>query len=292
MIRLTWIVFLHAGLLSAESILIEVLALQLGIPALVVAGNSIVIAGVVLVGISVFKQRRETVAVFAAWKYIVPASALLALGVFTWYDSVTRVGAAKEGLLAGPLEVIVIIILARLVLYEKLHRARMAGVVIALVGFFASVASSGTTGLALTTGDIEAILSALSFGAGIIFVTKLTKNHGALAVTGSLMFLCGSILAAFLWFSSPLMGPREWLAVLAFSLVPIGAAYTYVVGLARIGASLTSTIASFSIILTLIIQMVVALFGGQPLLPQNIALAIFGGSLGVFGIYIIHSKGD
>ena len=292
MIRLSWVVFLYAVLLSVESIVIELLTIQLGISALVIAGNSILIAGVALIAISIGKERKQTVAVFRSWKYLVPASALLAVGVYTWYDSVTRVGASKEGLIAGPVEVIVIIILARIFIGERLGRMRTLGAVVALAGFFAAVASAGTAELILTLGDIEALVSAVCFGAGIILVTKLTANHPALAVTGVSTFLCGAILASALWSTLPTMGLMEWFAVLAFSVLPVGAAYTYIVGLARIGASMTATIASFSILLTLLFQIFMALVGFPAMLPHNIPLAISGGSLGVLGIYLIHRKGD
>ena len=64
---------------------------------------------------------------------------------------------------------------------------------------------------------------------------------------------------------------------------------TYVLGLVRIGASLTSTIGSLSILLTLIFQLLLIWVGIKMLLPPNIPLAVAGGTLGVLGIYVIHS---
>ena len=66
---------------------------------------------------------------------------IMSAAVFLWYDSVTRVGASKEGLLAGPLETIVVLILAWLLLKEKLRKIQLVGVIIALLGFFATVSS-------------------------------------------------------------------------------------------------------------------------------------------------------
>ena len=113
MIRLSWVVFVHAALLSIESIAIELLTVKLGLPPLVVAGNSIMIAGAVLLAVSATTKKQETASVFRSWKYLIPASILLAIGVYFWYDSVASIGASKEGLLAGPLEVVVILILAK-----------------------------------------------------------------------------------------------------------------------------------------------------------------------------------
>lgn len=58
------------------------------------------------------------------------------MGIFTWYDSISRVGASKEVLLAEPLEVTFIVILAYIFLGEKLDRVYLTGVVVAIVGFF------------------------------------------------------------------------------------------------------------------------------------------------------------
>jgi drug/metabolite transporter (DMT)-like permease len=290
LIRLSWIVFVHAALLSIESIAIELLTVRLDLPPLVIAGNSIMIAGVVLLAISATAQKRETASVFRSWKYLIPASILLAIGVYFWYDSVANVGASKEGLLAGPLEVIVILILAKSILKEKLGRIQMIGAALALVGFFAAVASGGTAGLLFTWGDLEAVISAVAFGIGVIFITKLTRNHSTLQLTGASLLISGIFLAAILWAGAPVITLLDWAVLLAFSLLPLMVAFTYVVGLARIGASMTSTIASFSILLTILFQLVLLLFGVDVLLPSNISLAIIGGGFGVLGIYLIHRK--
>ncbi|MGI0037485.1 MAG: EamA family transporter, partial [Nitrososphaera sp.] len=219
--------------MSVESIVIELLTTRLGLSPLVIAGNSILIAGAALLAISATTDKRQTISIFRAWKLLVPASVLVALGVYFWYDSVTYVGASKEGLLSGPLEVVVILVLAWLFLKERLGRVQTAGAAIALMGFFAAVLSAGSVELLLTWGDVEAVISAVLFGAGIIFVTRLTRNHSALQVTGASLFLSGLILAAILWTSSPTITALDWTVLLAFSLLPLAAAFTYVIGLAR-----------------------------------------------------------
>ncbi|MGI0016976.1 MAG: hypothetical protein ACREBU_26435, partial [Nitrososphaera sp.] len=110
MIRLSWVVFLHAALLSVESIVIELLATQLSLAPLVVAGNSILIAGAALLAVAAGTEGKRIFTIIRSWKYLLPASLLLAVGVYAWYDYVTSVGASKEGLLAGPLETVVILV--------------------------------------------------------------------------------------------------------------------------------------------------------------------------------------
>jgi drug/metabolite transporter (DMT)-like permease len=191
-------------------------------------------------------------------------------------------------LLASPLETIVILFLARVALQEKLRRAELAGVMIALGGFFATVMSAGNAQLLITWGDIEARLSAVAFGSGIIFITKLAKTYSALRITGSSLFISGIVLAVVLWTTStPAIEPPDWTVLALFSLLPLSAALTYVIGLSRIGASLTSTIASL-ILLTVVFQLALLALDVQVILPANIPLAVAGGALGVFGIYLIH----
>ncbi len=293
MIRLTWVVFLHAALLSIESIVIEMLTTKLQLGPLLIAANSIPMAAAALLIITIGLEKKASLSVFKSFKSLLPGSILMAAGVFAWYDSVERVGASKEGLLAGPLETIVIIFLARAFLHEKLNRLQMLGIVIAITGFFATVMSSDSSiQPKITLGDIEAMFSALSFGSGIIFVTKLTRIHSTLSVTGATLFISGILLAAILWASSPATITRtlllNWTILLLFAFLPLSAALTYIVGLARIGASLTSTIGSLTILLTVVFQLILFSFGIQVILPSNIILAIVGGTLGVFGIYLIH----
>lgn len=245
-------------------------------------------AGAVLLLIVFGTEKKKSVAVFRSWKYLLPGSLLLAAGVFAWYDSVGRVGASKEGLLAGPLETIVILFLARAFLEEQLSRIQLIGAVIALAGFFATVMSSGLDML-VTIGDIEAMLSAAAFGSGIILITKLAKTHSAQAVTGSSLLISGLILAMILWTTrAPAVAVPDWIALLLFSLLPLTAALTYIVGLSRIGASLTSVIGSFSILLTVAFQLALLWLKVEVMLPTNIPLAVAGGIMGVLGIYLIH----
>lgn len=93
-----------------------------------------------------------------------------------------------------------------------------------------------------------------------------------------------------LWSSAPSIGADDWIVLAAFSLLPLAAALTYVLGLSRIGASMTSVIASFSILLTILFQLALLRFGIDAILPSNVVLAIAGGTLGVLGIFLIHQK--
>lgn len=297
MIGKSWIVFIQAILLSFESIIVEFLTDIPGISSLLVGGISIPIAGAILLLARMFFLNKN-ITVFKSWKLLLSGSAFLAAAVFLWYDSVTRVGASKEGLLAGPLETVVVLILAWLFLKEKLRKRQLAGVMIALSGFVAAVSSSPShlnllLSIPLTLGDFEAILSAFTFAAGVILMTKLVQRHSSIEVSGASLLISGLILTTILILRTrSLPASVDWIFLVLFSLVPLFAALLYVVGLSRIGASLTSTIASSNILFTLLFQLLFRGFGIRTNVPENILLAVIGGALGVFGIYLIHVENN
>jgi drug/metabolite transporter (DMT)-like permease len=298
LIRKSWIVFVQAITLSFESIMVELLTEIPGISSLLVAGISIPLAGATLLFISTVLSKKITV--FNSWKLLLVGSIFLAAAVFLWYDSVTRVGASKEGLLAGPLETIVVLILAWLLLEEKLRKIQLVGVIIALLGFFATVSSrsldlSSILPFVITFGDFEAILSAFAFAGGVIAMTRLVKRHTSIEVAGASLLISGLILATILILSTSetsIPTIPEWIYLISFSLLPLAAALLYVVGLDRIGASLTSTMASSNILFTLFLQLLFKGLGVKSILPENILLALIGGALGLFGIYLVHIEKD
>ena len=278
--------------------MVELLTEIHGISSLLVAGISIPFAGATLLLISTVLSKKITV--FNSWKLLLVGSIFLAAAVFLWYDSVTRVGASKEGLLAGPLETIVVLILAWLLLKEKLRKIQLVGVIIALLGFFATVSSrsldlSSILPFVVTFGDLEAILSAFAFAGGVIAMTRLVKRHTSIEVTGASLLISGLILATILILSTSqtsIPTIPDWIYLISFSLLPLAAALLYVIGLDRIGASLTSTIASSNILFTLLLQLLFKGLGVKSNLPENILLAVIGGALGLFGIYLVHMEKD
>ncbi len=307
MIRQSWIVFLFAFILSFESILIEYLTLLLGISPLAISAFSIAISGTLLLLILKFVYKRQ-IPLFCSFKDFVPASIFLSAGVFTWYDAVSRVGASKESLLAGPIEIIVVLFLARIFLYEKLNRKQLSGVGIALVGFIIvllsdhNISNNGiinvtlieveTLNFSITFGDIEAIISAISFALAVFFLAKLSKKYSPLEISGMCLLLSGIILIIVMLIFTPEMSVNlfmsYWYIFIIFSLLPLFGTICYVEGIKRIGASLTATIASSRILLTLIIQILLTNIGIRNTLPDNVLLALIGGILGITGIIIIH----
>jgi len=307
LIRQSWIVFLFAFILSFESILIEYLTLLLGISPLSISAFSIAISGTLLLLILKFVYKRQ-IPLFSSFKDFIPASIFLSAGVFTWYDAVSRIGASKESLLAGPIEIIAVLFLARIFLYEKLNRKQLSGVGIALVGFIIvllsdhNISNNGiinvtiieveTLNFSITFGDIEAIISAISFALAVFFLAKLSKKYSPLEISGMCLLLSGLILIIVMLIFTPEMSVNlfmsYWYIFIIFSLLPLFGTICYVEGIKRIGASLTATIASSRILLTLVIQILLTHIGIRNTLPDNVLLALLGGILGITGIIIIH----
>lgn len=320
----SWPIFIYALTISAESIFIELLTTTYNLSPIIVSTVSITFAGILLLLIgNLFHRRRKitnivprTILIFTkSAKNLLYASVSLAVGIFTWYDSISRVGASKEVLLAGPLEVIFIVILAYIFLQERLDKVHLIGIIVAIVGFFLAVISdinNGNTNFfsllsyhsIITLGDIEAIVSALGFAVGVLFLTKLVIIHSPLQVAGASLLVSGIILSFFLvvfvsaldhhvpYFSrnSVPVYPTAIIALLFFSWLPFIGALSYSIGLSRIGAALTGTIGSSSILLTLVFQVILKQFGSDVNLPQNILIAGLGSVFGFIGIFIVHMR--
>src|SRR5919107_322435 len=144
LIHKSWVVFIYAITISVESILIEFLTTTfLEITPIMLSAISITLAGIMLLLVASFlmKKKRISALFLKSGKNLFLASIFLAVGIFTWYDSINRIGASKEVLIAGPLEIVIIVILARLFLNEKLKKIQVTGIVLALIGFFISIVS-------------------------------------------------------------------------------------------------------------------------------------------------------
>ena len=309
MIRKSWIVFLFAIILSFESILIEYLTLLLGISPLSISAFSIAISGILLLTVLNFVNKRKN-PLLHSFKDFIPASLFLSTGIFTWYDAVSRVGASKESLLAGPIEIITVLLLARVFLHERLNKKQFSGIAIALVGFVLVILSDQnidnnngiinitliefkSLNFSISFGDVEAIISAISFALAVFFLAKLSSKYSPLEISGMCLLMAGFILIIVIFIFTAEMSinmiTSYWYIFIIFSMLPLIGTILYVEGIKRIGASLTSTIASSRILLTLILQILLTQLGIKNTLPDNIFLALIGGILGITGIIIIHT---
>jgi drug/metabolite transporter (DMT)-like permease len=320
LIKKSWAVFVYATTISVESILIEFLVTALSVPPILIAALSITLGGILLILVKNFVIDRmdgrrsidtKGIHIFSrSNSNLLYASIALSVGVFTWYDSISRIGASKEVLIAGPLEVTLIVILARVFLKERLDKIHVTGIVVAVTGFLIAILSdTGSINAILTSdstpivtlGDIEAIISALGFAVGVLFLTKLLSKYSPVEVAGTSLLVSGLILIGMLLiiFSTSevsfisVVSFRDVLNVIVililFSILPFVGALSYSVGISKIGPGLTGTIGASSIVITLLCQIALKELGimnGN--LPVNILLAGLGSAFGFLGVVIIH----
>jgi drug/metabolite transporter (DMT)-like permease len=197
--------------------------------------------------------------------------------------------------------------LAHLILKERLTRTQIFGVFLAIIGFFITISIGNNTNNTgsinyFSLGDFESIISAICFATSYLFTAKLVKNDSPIKVTGLLLFLSG---LAFIAISSLIftvtnnsvfsfegLNVEELWILFLFSFVPLSSALFYNIGMKKLGASITSILASSTIILTIIFQVLLNLMGHAMILPLNISMAILGGSIGIIGIIIMHIPSD
>jgi drug/metabolite transporter (DMT)-like permease len=289
------VAFATAFVLSIETIFVESLTAVLQISPLTISSNSIPLAG----GMSLFIASlimKDKITVFKSWKHLLPGSAFMALGIITWYDSVSRIGASKESTITGPLETTVVLFLAWFFLKERLTKVQLIGAMIAIVGFFAAAMSGSALEISLSLslfsiGDLEAILSAVAFAISIIFLAKLVGFHSPIQVAGASLLISGLILAPLqLTYYPEIPTMKEWGFLLLYSFLPLIGALLYSMSLRKIGASITSIIASSAYLMTIMIQLTLRELGLKTILPENIPLLVVGGLLGILGISLIHKN--
>ena len=318
MLKYSFIVFAHAILLSFESIFAEFIQNSLQVSVITIISISLPISGGILVIIHFTSKRNNrhdnnTITnifknyICTKYRQLFPAALFLSIGIFTWYDAASRIGASKDGLIAGALEITIVLFLAHLILKERLTTPQIFGVFLAIIGFFITISIGNNTNNTgsinyFSLGDFESIISAICFATSYLFTAKLVKNDSPIKVTGLLLFLSGLafiVISSLIFtvtknsvFSFEGLNVEELWILFVFSFVPLSSALFYNIGMKQLGASITSILASSTIILTIIFQVLLNLMGHAMILPLNISMAILGGSIGIIGIIIIHIPSD
>jgi drug/metabolite transporter (DMT)-like permease len=250
-------VILATFMYSIESITVELLFGISKVPTLTIAATSIPIAGALLLVANRVILKRNIGITSNAWKPLLIGSICTAIAEFTWYDSVSRIGAGRSGLLSVPIETVLIVIFAYVFLSERLHEVQVIGIIAAVIGFFLSAAIDATSvvSIAFGIGEAEALIFALSGATAITLYTNLVAKYRSLEVAGLSLLISGLILATVHWlFFQPQIMTYDWYRLIAFSIVPLLAVLLFTMSLNKIGASLTSTIASSTMILTVAVD--------------------------------------
>ena len=325
MLKYSYIVFAHAILLSFESIFAESIQNSLQVSVITITSISLPISGGTLLLIH-FTLKRNNIrndndsnnnnniiiinifknSIFKNYRQLLPATIFLSIGIFTWYDAASRIGASKDGLIAGALEITIVLFLAHLILKERLTRTQIFGVFLAIIGFFITISLGNNTGSStinyFSLGDFESVISAICMASSYLFTAKLVKNDSPIKITGLLLFLSGLgfiVISSIIFtvtknpiFSFEGLNIQDLWILFLFSFIPLSSALFYNIGIKKLGASITSILASSTIILTIIFQVLLNMMGNAMILPLNISMAILGGSIGILGIIIIHIPSD
>src|SRR5215210_171982 len=212
MLKYSFIVFAHAILLSFESIFAEFIQNSLQVSVITIISISLPISGGILLFIHFTLKRNNNRndndnnnnnniyifknSIFKNYRQLFPAAIFLSMGIFTWYDAASRIGASKDGLIAGALEITIVLFLAHLILKERLTRPQIFGVFLAIIGFFITISIGNNTNNTgsinyFSLGDFESIISAICFATSYLFTAKLVKNDSPIKVTGLLLLLSG-----------------------------------------------------------------------------------------------------
>ena len=91
--------------ISTKSIIIEYLTSNLTLfqlSSLTLSAISITLAGLMLLLLTIFyfKRKKDLLLLARSWKNLLIASVSLAIGIFTWYDSIGKIGSSKEMIIA------------------------------------------------------------------------------------------------------------------------------------------------------------------------------------------------
>jgi len=229
------------------------------------------------------------------WSGMFVVCAIVAAGVFMWFDAVGRIGASKEAILGGgSSEVLFVVILSAVFLGERLRRWEAVGSVLIIVGVFLVLANADSLSFGVGFGEVEAIASSLLLAMSIVMITALLRTHDLTALSGLELLMSGSMLVVFAGALGMIRLPDlgGMLALLGLGAFPAVGLWTYNAGLPKIGASLTSVLFALNGILTVGVQLLVlAIFPDAEIqLPKVLALALLGGAVAFIGVYLLNRK--
>jgi drug/metabolite transporter (DMT)-like permease len=182
-------------------------------------------------------------------------------------------------------------LLARLFMQESFGPARIAGLMLALVGTLLVVSrgeiGSGAIGLPAARGDLLVFLGAINWAIFSVLSKRVLANYSpafAMTVTmslGWLMLLPLFILSAG-WRDFPAVSMEAWLALLFLGLLSSGVAYVFWYD--ALGAASAGQVASF-----LYVEPLVTLVIAMLILNETPTMAtLSGGGLILAGVWLVN----
>lgn len=291
--RYVFIVLASAVVVAIESVAVEGAIKTAHIDSFVVSAVPTVAGGLMLMAVFGRKSVRFVKGLdVRGWSYMFVLCALVATGVFLWFDAVGRIGASKEAILGGgSSEVLFIALLSVLFLRERMNLWEVSGSVLVLMGVFLVLANGDSISPEMGLGEVEAILSSLLLGASVVATAVLLKTHALGPLSGLELFLSGVLLLAFGVPAGLVSLPSATgMAILVLiGVLPCIGLLAYNSGLPKIGAPLTAVLFALNGVMTMGVQLLVlAVFPDASFqLPDSIAFALAGGGVAFAGVYLL-----
>lgn len=267
------------------------IALQ-AIPALLLCGLRISMAGVLMLPVYIWERRRNS----KTWS-LRDLPLLVTIGVFgvtlnqcLFVVGLSRTSVAHASIFANMTPMLVLL-LAGAAGLEKLGARKIAGVAVSLVGVVLLQAlDSGPQGAATLLGDFLTFAGALAFAIFTVLGKPTAKHYGSIAVN-TVAYVGGALMLApvTLWQAArvPLAAVpwSAWAAVFYMSLVPSVVCYLiYYYALAHMEAS---RLAVFNYLLPPL-----AMISGVWFLGEHVTLWTVVGAAVIFaGIYLVEWAG-
>jgi drug/metabolite transporter (DMT)-like permease len=183
-----------SALLSAISIILtEIIIQHYSTKPLIIILFGNLLASIIMLLISLI-TRKKRYPILASWKrqdwvaIIVTSLSTYGLAYLLSFDAVRQIGSSKTALLLL-LETPFIVTLGIIFLQERLSFRQWIAFALALVGVVLITFDSSAFNLTLGWGEIEAILSGLSFAIGIVVIKPVLQKVDQFWLTSLLLFL-------------------------------------------------------------------------------------------------------
>ena len=211
----------------------------------------------------------------------IAAGLFFAADLAAWHQSIRFTSVANATLLAN-LAPVFVTFGAFLIFGERVRRAFVGGLLLALIGSAVLMANSSALGAGSLLGDGLCVITAIFYAGYILSVSRASKSGGLVAL---MLWTCGIgalLLGPLAWFSEPATfwpgTGRDWLLLLALSWGSQAA------GQSLIAYGLRHLPAAFSSVTLLIQPVAAALFAWWLLAEPFGAWQAAGGALVLAGI--------
>jgi drug/metabolite transporter (DMT)-like permease len=290
------VALISSVLIALDSVLSEAVMSAFNVHPLVVSTIPVLIGSTILFSIIYIKDNK-TLRKFDR-KYLLKIFATSffgAIGLFLWFDGVTRIGASKELLLStNTSEVLFVLLLSFVFLKEKISKTEALGSFMIITGIFLLLFNPSMFSLSFGLGETEAILSSLAFAIAIVIATDVLKKLDAKIVASIYLIIEGLILLVptYLFQINVFVSILAFVSLLILGIISALSVLTYNLCLKKVGAYLTVVLGSLSGLFSIVLQLLFSylLPSVKFIFPSSLILAIAGSVFAVLGVILIGYK--